>query len=354
MEWLRHAPLDAPRRPSRGARRAPVLRLKHLLGVIERNAEHRERVGAMLGVVPARGRQRRAARRLRLRAARGPLGRVRPARARPHPAADAGDERSRRALRPALSARHRCRLADAPRRRDARAPRQTLAPLADDGSDWREPFLEAIMFLASAVRAAGFSPLLRQRMSPELLVDQPFRQLAHVAERFASTPSRASLEDSCARCFRKRSTCARCSTSAGAARRACTSTSRRTASRSTSSSRSTSCERTHRIDQLLGCVLSDEPGPRPVALRRRARRHGRGAALDPQPLLAPLLAARAQGRRAQRRNRRALHHPRPRRIPRDAARRARRRRGARPHDAAQVLDRRARPRRVLGRPRRRR
>ena len=38
------------------------------------------------------------------------------------------------------------------------------------------------MFLASAVRAAGFSPLLRQRMSPELLVDQPFRQLARVAE----------------------------------------------------------------------------------------------------------------------------------------------------------------------------
>ncbi len=40
------------------------------------------------------------------------------------------------------------------------------------------------MFLASAVRASGFSPALRQRMSAELLVDQPFRQLARVAEQF--------------------------------------------------------------------------------------------------------------------------------------------------------------------------
>ena len=38
------------------------------------------------------------------------------------------------------------------------------------------------MFLASAVRAAGFTPALRLRMSPELLVDQPFRQLARAAE----------------------------------------------------------------------------------------------------------------------------------------------------------------------------
>ena len=38
-------------------------------------------------------------------------------------------------------------------------------------------------YLVSAVRAAGFSAALRQRMSAELLVDEPFRQLAPGAER---------------------------------------------------------------------------------------------------------------------------------------------------------------------------
>ena len=53
LEWLRHAPLDT--RSSTGgsggepsATPTPVLRLKHLLGVLERNAEHRARVAELL------------------------------------------------------------------------------------------------------------------------------------------------------------------------------------------------------------------------------------------------------------------------------------------------------------------
>ena len=49
MEWLRHAPLEttAATVGTLAATPAPALRLKHLLGVIERNVEHRERVGAL-------------------------------------------------------------------------------------------------------------------------------------------------------------------------------------------------------------------------------------------------------------------------------------------------------------------
>ena len=58
-----------------------------------------------------------------------------------------------------------------------------LAELAAPaGSSARATLLHAVTMLASAVRAAGFSPLLRQRMGPELLADEPFRQLAVVTE----------------------------------------------------------------------------------------------------------------------------------------------------------------------------
>jgi len=44
LEWLRRAPVDAEERITP----APVLRLKHLLGVLDRNAEHQARVAALL------------------------------------------------------------------------------------------------------------------------------------------------------------------------------------------------------------------------------------------------------------------------------------------------------------------
>ncbi len=189
LEWLRHAPVAGEERaPAPGAldagpaTPAPALRLRHMLGVIERNAEHQERVGAMLisflrevdsaalladfGFAPRAGLWAELGRRVRARIL--PL----------TPATtDLGElfdllfpPGSDAAWLTQLDAETEARLAS------------LLAPLADDGSDWRAPFLEAIMFLASAIRAAGFSPLLRQRMSPELLVDEPFRQLARAAE----------------------------------------------------------------------------------------------------------------------------------------------------------------------------
>jgi site-specific recombinase len=70
------------------------------------------------------------------------------------------------------------------------ADREWLAAL--DGSTWRRLtevagpgdaaarvfMLDAVTILASAIQAAGYSPLLRQRMTPELLRDEPFRQLS--------------------------------------------------------------------------------------------------------------------------------------------------------------------------------
>jgi site-specific recombinase len=70
----------------------------------------------------------------------------------------------------------------------------TLASLAalmsptDAGTraHWRRSMLDGITFLVSAVRSAGFSPALRQRMSAALLADEPYRQLAHAADRLAA------------------------------------------------------------------------------------------------------------------------------------------------------------------------
>ena len=44
LEWLRRAPVDAEERVTP----TPVLRLKHLLGVLDRNGEHQARVAALL------------------------------------------------------------------------------------------------------------------------------------------------------------------------------------------------------------------------------------------------------------------------------------------------------------------
>lgn len=48
--------------------------------------------------------------------------------------------------------------------------------------DWRGVMLDAITILVSAIHAAGFAPPLRKRMSPALLADEPFRQLPHAAD----------------------------------------------------------------------------------------------------------------------------------------------------------------------------
>ena len=178
MEWLRHAPLPVE---TQAQTPTPVLRLKHLLNVLDRHDEHRIHVAALLanfwrevdspalfadfGFAPRMALFGELGQRLRLR-----LLPITPATTDlgelfgllfPH----AGDAAWLEALDEATLAR--------------------LVALVGPGvgASAKLPLLDAIVFLASAVRAAGFSGPLRQRMSPELLVDAPFRQLARVAER---------------------------------------------------------------------------------------------------------------------------------------------------------------------------
>ena len=180
LEWLRHAPVPGePQTPT------PVLRLKHLLNVLERNPVHGADVAALLrrfwqdvdiaslfadfGFSPRTNFAGELLQRLNLKLlpqtpATTDLGELFgllfP---------DEGDARWLEALDDTTLARL---LALA-------AP-----PRTENGAltDWQAPLLDAIMFLCTAVGAAGFSSSLRQRMSPELLADEPFRQLARVAE----------------------------------------------------------------------------------------------------------------------------------------------------------------------------
>ncbi len=201
MEWLRHAPTprgtavapgDAAPTPS------PVLRLRHLLGVLDAHPEHRERVQAMLRSF---WREVDAAALF----------------------ADFGFS-TRLALRSEVTSRIRQRvLPRSPETTDLAElfhllfePRDAgwietldppmlarLAALLAPGPEpwaWRTVMLDAITILVSAIHAAGFAPPLRRRMSPALLEDEPFRQLPRAAEALRSAleggaePARALAE----------------------------------------------------------------------------------------------------------------------------------------------------------------
>jgi len=203
LEWLRHAPLqgataapapaadadvEADAAPTPTPTPTPVLRLKHLLGVLERHPEHQARVAELLrrfwgevdnaalladfGFAPRMALWGEFSRRLRdrvlpLTPATTDLGELF---ALLFP--DADDAAWLLAIDDTTLARLR----------------HYVSPELDTEQGrvaWRVPFLDAIVFLASAVRASGFSPAMRQRISPELLVDQPFRQLARVAEQLS-------------------------------------------------------------------------------------------------------------------------------------------------------------------------
>ena len=180
LEWLRHAPLAADVAPAPN----PALRLRHLLNVLDRNPEHRAQVSRLLVLF---WRQVDSA------ALLADFGFS--------PRRDFGGELTQR-LRGHL-------LPLTPATTDLGELFGLLFPQSDDGAwlealdeatlprvaallhatpdDWRTPFLDAIMYLTSAVRAAGFSGPLRQRMSSELLTgsggEAPFRELAQIAER---------------------------------------------------------------------------------------------------------------------------------------------------------------------------
>lgn len=181
MEWLRRAPLDDAVR----ATPTPVLRLKHLLNVLERHPEHHARVGRVLA---------QCWREVDTVALFADFGFA----PRTHFIAELG-QRLRLHLLPLTPETTDLGELFAllfPREADAawlaEIDDETLARLAallepavDAGQDWRAPLLDGIVFLAAAVRASGLSGPLRQRMSAELLVGQPFRQLAAAAERVA-------------------------------------------------------------------------------------------------------------------------------------------------------------------------
>jgi site-specific recombinase len=180
LEWVRH---DSGRgRGGDEATPVPVLRLRQFCQVLERHDEHR---AAVQGVIAAFLREADA---ISLLADFGFA-----------PRASFGSE---------LMQRIRARvLPGTPETRNV----AELFPLLFDGADaawiarvddallvrlaqlwpsghapWRDSMLDAIMFLCSAVRAAGFSSALRLRMSAAALANMPFRQLAAVADRLRS------------------------------------------------------------------------------------------------------------------------------------------------------------------------
>lgn len=186
MEWLRHAPLQRPAaaepaaEPVPAATPRPLVKLRHLLRLLDQHPEHRERVQ---GLLQAFWREIDAAALF----------------------ADFGFS-SRVALRHELFNRLRQRwLPGTPETADLAELFQLLFVPADrdwvdaldeatleriaallapavGGTGWRREMLDAITILVSAVHGAGFSPPLRKRMSPALLADEPFRQLARSAE----------------------------------------------------------------------------------------------------------------------------------------------------------------------------
>ena len=186
LEWLRHAPLsaiaDAPSDAPPATPR-PALRLKHLLNVLDRNPEHREQVARLLGrfwsemdtaaLFADFGFSSRAnffgelGQRLKLKLL--PL----------TPATTDLSELFGLLFPDGDDAAWLESLDEATIARLLRL----MPAKPESASAWQEPLLEAVMFLSSAVRAAGFSGALRQRMSPELLANGPFRQLSLVAER---------------------------------------------------------------------------------------------------------------------------------------------------------------------------
>ncbi|MEP7299131.1 MAG: site-specific recombinase, partial [Burkholderiales bacterium] len=139
------------------------------------------------------------------------------------------------------------------RLRQLSAPASMPAPQA---GAWRTPFFEAIVFLASAVRASAFSPAIRQRMSAELLVDRPFLQLARVAEQLgdlARTDDDATLLQQAQYLRALLDTCRQCADSVHEHLEA------HGVSVNVVFEVDQLRERTYRIDALLTCLISPEP-----------------------------------------------------------------------------------------------
>ena len=184
VEWLRHGPVDT----GSGDTPRPVLRLKLLLNALERQAEPRERVVALLG---------RFWRETDLAALLADFGFT----ARRDLWGEVGERLSLRLLPGTPDTDDGAALFHLLFTRDDDAAwlgaidTDTLARLASllsaarghagQADDWRAPLLQGMTWLVSAIRAAAFAAALRQRMTPALLADRPFEQLVRASEALA-------------------------------------------------------------------------------------------------------------------------------------------------------------------------
>ncbi|NML13755.1 site-specific recombinase [Azohydromonas caseinilytica] len=197
LEWLRH---DPPRRGSAGATPPALLRLRHLLNVLEQHPQHREAVHGLIqrfwGEVDAAalfaefGFPHRVAltgellRRLRERVLPSTpdttdLAELFPLLFEVEDAEwiEAIDEATLQRLAALMAPRDEVEAAAA----EAAAGDLNATPLS--APRWRDTMADAVTLLVSAVHGAGLSPPLRRRMSPALLADEPFRQLTRASER---------------------------------------------------------------------------------------------------------------------------------------------------------------------------
>ena len=205
VEWLRHGPAEH----KAGDTPMPVLRIRHLLNVLERNDEPRQRIVALLG---------RFWRETDLAALFADFGFT----ARRDLWGEIGERLALRLLPAtpdtddlaalfqllftrdddpawlaAIDETTLARLAAlmaAARRGDPGTAEFAADPNPGSVDDWRTPLLQAMTWLVSAIRGAAFTPALRQRMSAELLADRPFEQLVRVSEALAEALRDASRE----------------------------------------------------------------------------------------------------------------------------------------------------------------
>ncbi len=180
MEWLRHAPLAGE--GASGTTPPPVLRLRHLLNVLDKNPEHRANVEALFaafwreirsaglfsdfGFGPRMALSSEIWDRLRLR--------VLPT---------TPDTRELAELFPLLFKPEDVQwLAAIDAATLQRLGQSSWRGTGDAPDPWRTEMMDAVTYLVSAVRAAGFSGALRKRMSEDALANEPFRQLAGATE----------------------------------------------------------------------------------------------------------------------------------------------------------------------------
>lgn len=181
MEWLRHAPTNVTgAAPADEARTPlPLLRLRHLLKLLDGHPAIRERVRAMVARfwrevdTPALFADFGLGARQSLFSEIGRRARLRLLPGTPE-TADLAE--LFQLLFDPEDAAWVVQI-------DAATLERVAALLApDDGNAWRTVMLDAITILVSAVHAGGYAPALRRRMDRAQLADEPFRQLARAAE----------------------------------------------------------------------------------------------------------------------------------------------------------------------------